>query len=164
MDVTRREFLSCAAASAAALATQSRLGRSSSGDRCVLLDLGNDCALRESLAGYERTLPAMDAIAGSTLIVPGALGIPGLAARRIVRHVDGGGTLILESGAMFAAPTSPEFRRHRDALHDLFGLHVEVPRRLVRERSRVPYVELYWPTHTLVRDFSAVVPVHAGDG
>ena len=164
MDVTRREFLCCAATTAAALATGGRGRRPSLGGRCVLLDLGEHCAVRESLAGYETALAGVETVAGPVLIVPAALAIVEAAARRIVRHVEDGGTLIFESGAMFAAPKSEEFRQHRDALRDLFGLVVEPPRSLVRERARVPYVEFCWPSPTLIRDFSAIVPVDAHDG
>lgn len=164
MEVTRREFLYCAAATAAALAPRPRNRRASLGGGCVVLDLGEDCALRESLAGYQMALAGAEAIAGSILIVPAALALHGAAARRIVRHVDDGGTLILESGAVFAAAASPEFRGHRDALRELLGLDVEAPRSLVRAGRRTPYVEFRWPSHALIRDFSAIVPVGAHDG
>ena len=167
MDVTRREFLLGAAATAAALSLRSRGGRASLGSGCVVLDLGEHCALRESLAGYQAALAGVQSVAGSVLIVPAAMAMAGAPARHIVRHVEEGGTLILESGAMFATPASAEFRAHRDALHELLGLDVEAPRPLGRERMRVryvPYVEFRWPSTTLVRDFSAVVPVDAPDG
>ena len=161
MDVTRREFLSCAAVTAAVLARGR--GRASLGARCVLLDLGEQCALRESLAGYRLALAGAETVAGSLLIVPAALAIAGAAARRIVRHVEDGGRLILESGATFAAPASQEFREHRDALRELLGLEIEPPRPLARGGTFVPYVEFRWPSPRLVRDFSAIVPVAAHD-
>lgn len=166
MDVTRREFLWCAATTAtvAAFAPRSRRRRASLGGECVLLDLGEHCALRESLAGYEAALAGLPTVAGSVLIVPAALAIAGAPARRIVRHVEEGGTLILESGATFAAPASAEFRAHRDDLRELLGLDIAPPRPLARKGMRVPYVEFRWPSPTLVRDFSAVVPVDASDG
>ena len=166
MDVTRREFLSCAAATAAAvaLAPGRRGSRVSLGGGCVLLDLGDHCALRESLAGYQAAIAGSETVAGSVLIVPAALAIPRVTARQMVRHLEDGGVLILESGATFAAPSSAEFRAHRDALRTLLGLNVEPPRQLRREGTRVPYVEFRWPSPTLVRDFSAVVPVDAHNG
>ena len=164
MDVTRREFLVGAAATAATLSLRKRGRHSSLGSGCVLLDLGEHCALRESLAGYQAALAGVEFVAGSVLIVPAALTMAGTPARRIIRHVEEGGTLILESGAMFAAPGSAEFRVHRDALRELLGLDVEPPRPLVREGMRVPYVEFRWPSPTLVRDFSAIVPIDAPDG
>lgn len=129
-----------------------------------MLDLGEQCTLRESLAGYQAALDGAKSVAGSVLIVPAALAIVGAAARRIVRHVEDGGTLILESGATFAAPESPEYRAHRDALRELLGVRVGPPRPLVREGPRVPFVEFRWPSPTLIRDFSAIVPVDAHDG
>lgn len=164
MDVTRREFLFGAAATAATLSLRSRGRRASLGGGCILLDLGEHCALRESLAGYQAALAGVESVAGSVLIVPAAGAMAGAAARRIVRHVEQGGTLILESGATFAPPASAAFRDHRDALREVLGLDVEPPRALGREGTRVPYVEFRWPSPTLVRDFSAIVPVDARDG
>src|SRR5689334_4724073 len=140
MDVTRREFFWCAAtaAAAAALGPRSRGQSESLGGGCVLLDLGEQCALRESFAGYQAALAEAATVAGRVLIVPAALGIAGDAARRIVRHVDEGGTLILESGATFAAPGGSAFRGHRDALRELLGLEVEPPRRAMRAGMLVP--------------------------
>jgi hypothetical protein len=162
MQVTRREFLHCAATTAAALAVRGRGKRESLGE-CVLLDLGEQCSLPESLAGYRAALAGAENVAGSILIVPAALGIVDAAAQRIVRHVEDGGTLIFESGATFTAARSPEFRGHRDALRQLLGLDVEPPRQLARVGTRTPYVEFRWPSPTLVRDFSAIVPVSALD-
>lgn len=163
MDVTRRDFLYCAAvtATAAALTPRRRGGRAPLGAGCALLDLGAHCTLRESLVGYQAALAGSEIVAGSMLIVPAALVIGGAAARRIVRHIEDGGTLILESGAIFAEPADSEFRAHRDALRDLLGVDVDPPRRLARERTRVPYAEFHWPSPTLVRDYSAIVPVDA---
>lgn len=128
-----------------------------------MLDLGEHCALRESLAGYQAALASLDTVAGTILIVPAALAIAGAAARHVVRHVEAGGMLILESGAVFSAPAGPDFLGHRDALRDLLGLHVQPPRRLSRNGRRVPYVEFCWPSPSLVRDFSAIVSVDAHD-
>lgn len=166
MDVTRRDFLYGAAAAVAAvsLAPRGRGRRAPSGDGCAVLDLGEHCALRESLAGYEAVLAEAEIVAGRVLIVPAALALAGAAARRIVRHIEDGGTLLLESGAIFAAPEGQEFRGHRDALRDLLGIDVEQPRRMMRAGMLVPYVELRWPSRTLVRDFSAIVPVDAHNG
>ena len=166
MDVTRRDFLYCAAAAAAAasLGPRSRRREKSLGGGCAILDLGEHCALRESFAGYQAALAEAETVAGSVLIVPAALAIVAAAARRVVRHVEDGGTLILESGATFAAPDGPEFRSHRNALRELLGIHVEPPRRVARAGMLAPYVELRWPSRTLVRDFGAIVPVDAHDG
>lgn len=164
MDVTRRDFVCSAAVTAAALARGGLRQRPSLGAPCVLLDLGEQCALPESLVGYRSALAGATAVAGQVMIVPAALSIRRAAARRIARHVEEGGRLILESGAMFAAPASQAFCEHRDALRELLGVEVELPRSLLRERARVPYVEFRWPSRALVRDFSAIVPVCARDG
>ena len=164
MDVTRREFVCCAAVTAAAVARGGLQRHQSLGATCILLDLGEQCTLPESLAGYRDALAGAKAVAGQVMIVPAALSIGSAAARRIGRHVEEGGSLIFESGAMFVAPATREFCDHRDALRDLLGVEVEPPRSTVRERARVPYVEFRWPSRALVRDFSAIVPVCARDG
>ena len=166
MDVTRREFVrsATAAATAAALAPRHRGRLYSLGSGCILLDLGEQCVLPESLAGYRAALTGPTIVAGTVMIVPAALSIAGAAARRIARHVEEGGRLILESGAMFAAPASREFHGHRDALRELLGIEVEPPRPLLPRRARVPYVQFRWPSPALVRDYSAIVPVGASDG
>jgi hypothetical protein len=167
MDVTRREFLGAAAVTAAATvrsprAWQRRPALGASG--CQLLDLGEHCALRESFAGFEATLATAGPTASAVVIVPAALAIPPATARFLVRHIESGGTLLLESGAGFAAPASPAFLAHRDLLRDALDLDVEAPRPLARRRMRVPYVEYRWPSRALVRDFSRIVPVHARAG
>jgi hypothetical protein len=164
MDVTRREFVCCAAVTAAALARGELRRHPSLGSSCVLLDLGEQCALPESLAGYRAAIAGAKGAAGQVMIVPAALSIGGAAARHIARHVEDGGRLILESGAMFAAPASREFREHRDAIRELIGVEAEPPRSLLRDGARVPYVEFSWPSRALVRDFSAVVPIGVCDG
>lgn len=166
MDVTRRDFLYCAAAAAAAASVRPRSRRreKSLGGGCVILDLGEHCALRESLAGYQAALGEAETVAGSVVIVPAALAIAPAAARRLIRQIEAGGTLILESGATFAAPEGPEFRGHRNALRELLGIDVEPPRRVVRAGMLVPYVDFRWPSRALVRDFGAIVPVAAHDG
>ena len=167
MEVTRREFLGAAAVTAAAIvrsprAWQRRQSLGSSG--CRLLDLGEHCALRESFAGFAAALASAGPAASAVVIVPAALAIPPATARRLVRHVESGGTLILESGAGFAPPAGPAFRAHRDVLRDYLDLDVEPPRPVARRWMRVPYVEYRWPSRALVRDFSCIVPVHAREG
>jgi hypothetical protein len=166
MELTRREFLGAAAVTAATMAGPSRMLRrrpTSGANSCQLLDLGEHCGLRESVAGFEAVLAAeRPAAATQVIVVPAALAIPRPTARLLVRHIAGGGRLILESGAGFAAPTGPAFRAHRDLLRDCFDLDVGRPRRLAGRR--VPYVEYRWPSRALVRDFSCIVPVNAREG
>lgn len=168
MDVTRRELLGAAAVTAAAIMLPSlgfRRRESSGPSGCQLLDLGEHCALRESFTGFEAALAGVrPATATAVMIVPAALAIPRAAARRLVGHIESGGTLILESGAGFAPAAGPAFRAHRDLLRDYLDLDVEPPRPLASGRTRVSYVEYQWPSRALVRDFSRIVPVHAREG
>lgn len=187
MAITRREFLGSAAAAVSALALP--IGVASAGrptracvatSRCALVDLGDGCAMRESLAGYESALTSSGAdwtradatslSSGDLLIVPAALGISSSLARLILRSVRSGATVILESGAVFAAADDRDFHAHRDALRDLLDIRVGPPVALwPRSPSSrgVPYVEYTWPSQAMVRDFSRVLPLahdpHGGD-
>lgn len=153
---SRREFL----AGATAALVLPHLERWSSGTRpdarCTVLDLGEQCSLRESLAGY-RTAIAAATPRAPVLIVPAALMIP---MREIERHLLGGGTVILESGAMFA--DACVFAAHREALGTSLGLRIADGVDLWPRRS--PYVHYSWPVPTAVRDFSRAIPLPSQTG
>ena len=133
--------------------------------------------MRESLSGYESALAALNT--GWTradtrsvprcavLIVPAALEILPSVARQILGCVQSGATVILESGAGFAADGGPDFRAHRDALRGYLRLRIEAPMPLwPRPASArgIPYVDYTWPSAAKVRDFSRVVPLVQGEG
>ena len=158
MRCTRREFVSSSVLGAAAVSlTALRVPTGGeSRPRCVVLDLGAGCTIRESIAGYRRATARISPRV-PTLIVPAALTIPRAA---IESHLWRGGLVVLESSAGFA--DEPSFAAHRDALRDALQLHVEAPRALWPRRA--PYVHFDWPTFAMVRDFSTVAPVEAQDG
>jgi hypothetical protein len=89
MSISRRQFL----ASAAVALVRPRLA-SAAPLQCTVLDLGERCALRESLAGYRMAL-ANATPTRPVLIVPSALEIP---RARIHSCLWRGGTVILEAG------------------------------------------------------------------
>ena len=132
----------------------------------VLLDLKQHSGLSESVAGYEATLASLgtrlvraepsSVPRCAVLIVPAALHI-GPALRAIVTCLAGGGTVILESAAGFAAEA--DFRAHRAELSDFLQVHVDAPVRLWTAGQRIPYVDYTWPYPAKVRDFSRVVPL-----
>src|SRR5207249_9573925 len=95
------------------------------------------------------------------LIVPAALDIPPPAVRAIMSRLRTGATVLLESGAGFAADR--DFRAHRAVLRDQLGVHIEAPVRLWSSRGArgVPYVDYRWPWSAKIRDFSQVVPLGA---
>jgi hypothetical protein len=187
--VTRRAFLERAvgATAAAAMAPPLDALRTLGDDRppmpgglrrrVVILDPGEHCSIGESLAGYEAALAALDPHplraasvrsvpeCARLLAVPAVLGLPPSVARLVARCLEGGTTVLLESGAAFTAGGgAPEFRAHRDALCDHLGLRVEAPlplwpRRAGAPARGVPYVEYTWPSAAAVRDFSRVVPL-----
>src|SRR5256885_13676192 len=102
MGITRRGFLGCVAGSLTA-GLPLDLGRPvDARPRRVLLDLREQCGLRESVAGYESALAGLGAEVTSRctpLIVPAALDIPPPAGRAILSRLRAGATGLLESGA-----------------------------------------------------------------
>jgi hypothetical protein len=159
--ITRRHFLGCVAGSLTAGLPFDVPRRVEESSRRVLLDLGEHCALRESVAGYESALASLGTMSRSTLlIVPAALDILPPARRAIVSRLRAGATVILESGAGFCG--GRDFRAHRIGLRDHFGVHVAAPVRLwsARPDSRgMPYIDYTWPSPVQIRDFSCVVPL-----
>src|SRR5207244_10592234 len=79
--------------------------------------------------------------------------------RAIVGCLQAGASVIVESGAGFAA--NREFRAHRGALRDYLQLQIEAPVDLWPDNSsqRIPYVDYSWPRPAKVRDFTRVVPL-----
>src|SRR5438094_7779728 len=169
MDITRRRFLGYSAGVVTAGLRGLPLDPTSR--RYVLLDLDEHGCFRESVSGYESALtsagvrwmpgdarwisPARCAV----LIVPAALEIPPPVVRVIMSCLQTGASVILESGAGFAADR--EFRAHRVVLRDYLQVHIEEPVELWPENSsqRIPYVDYTCPRPAKVRDFSRVVPL-----
>lgn len=170
--LTRRQFLECSAAVAVPLRWQlSPSPGVASVATGIILDLGPHCSLRESLSGYgaalEGSVPRTDVSAlapCALLIVPAAVVIPPSAVGAITACLEGGGLVILESGAGFASERDRS--RHRAVLRDAFQVQVESPIDLWPEAngSAIPYVDFTWPFATKVRDFSRVVPLASGAG
>src|SRR5947209_15711550 len=102
MWMTRRTFLG-----AAACAGSVRARIREPGVRCAVVDLGSDCVLRESLAGFAGAMPgAIKVSAGQELgqrqeclfyVVPGAGEVDDDLGLRMARLVDRGGRLVLQS-------------------------------------------------------------------
>ncbi len=137
----------------------------------VLLDLNEGGCFSESASGYESALASAGAqwmradarwlvpARCALLIVPAALDIPAPAVRAIVSCLQTGASVIIESGAGFAAER--DHRAHRVALRDYLQLQIEEPVDLWPDNSsqRIPYVDYTWPRPAKVRDFSRVVPL-----
>jgi hypothetical protein len=162
VGITRRHFLGCVAGSLTAGLPFAVPRRVEASPRRVLLDLREQCGLRESVAGYESALAGLGTGVTSRrtlLIVPAALDIPPPAVEAIVGGLRTGATVLLESGAGFA--TARDFRAHRAVLRDQLGVHIEAPVRLWPGRGArgVPYVDYRWPSSAQIRDFSRVVPL-----
>src|SRR6059036_1052613 len=154
MGMTRRRFLGCTAG-AVTTGLPLELWRAASPRGVFLLDLREHGCLGESVEGYESALAGLDARvlrveAGrvprcALLIVPAALELPSPAVRGIVRCLEAGASVILESGAAFTA--GRDFRGQRDVLRDCLGIRIEAPVQLWSGDSRsrgVPYVDFTW--------------------
>ena len=175
--MTRRAFVG-----AAACAGSARLRMRQPELRCALVDLGSDCVLRESLAGFAGAMPGAIKVSAEQLtdrqecvfyavdqklmhrqeclfyVVPGAGAIDHDLGLRLARMVDREGWLVFESAAGFASEAA--FRTQREMLASYFGLAIERPMNLRESgESIVPYVDYAWPAAVKIRDFSRVVPV-----
>ena len=161
MGITRRYFLGCVAGSLTAGLPFDVPRRVEESSRRVLLDLGEHCGLRESVAGYESALASLGTTSRCTLlIVPAALDIPPPALRAIESCLCAGATVILESGAGFAG--GRDFGAHRITLRDHLGVQIEPPVRLWSARPHscgIPYIDYTWPSPAKIRDFSHAVPL-----
>ena len=191
MSITRRRFLGCAAGAVTMGLPFDlrRFGRSSlspeTSPRWVLLDLKeHGCLGEESVSGFECALDSLGAggaggAAGArlmraearwvsrcaVLVIPAALEIPPPAVRAIVSCLQAGASVILESGAGFAA--GRDFRGHRDVLRDYLQVRIGAPVPLWSAHigsQRIPYVDYTWPSPAKVRDFSRVVPLGRQSG
>jgi len=173
ISVTRRRFLECAAA--AAVPMRWRLGglpppATARLDK-VILDLGVNCSLRESVSGYAAVLGAAALRTDMSskqpprvLIVPAAVELPPPVVGAITTCLDAGGLVILESGAGYASAV--KVSRQRTVLRETFDVHVEPPVNLWPRsgESAIPYVDFTWPLRAKIRDFSRVVPLTGGAG
>src|SRR5438093_1475927 len=183
MGITRRRYLGYGAGAVTMGLPFDlwRPGRSSlaaeTSPRWVLLDLREHGCLGESVSGYESALACLEGGAlllrpearcvsrCSVLIVPAPLEIPRAAVEAIVSCLQAGSSVILESGAGFAA--GRDFRAHRVVLRDYLQVRIEAPVPLWSGHigsQRIPYVDYTWPSPAKVRDFSRVVPLGRQSG
>jgi hypothetical protein len=200
MKVSRREFVVTAGCAAAAslcalptfgFADARKLG-ARNGAGCALLDLESNCALPESIAGMRAALGdahrrvTATALGSdvSVVVVPAAGAVRDETFVAVRELVEGGATVLWESGAAFLEPH--DFARQQALTLEHFGISMELPidvwSRLgsrtagvgVKNQSarnmraighaQIPYVAYCWPREAHVRDFSRVIPVSATAG
>jgi len=157
--LSRREFVGAVGAIAVSAA-----GAPAAPDRRPkwrVLDLGHDCLLHESLAGFclagvSECRPPRDTQESASYIVPAAAGLSAKLMTHLSRNVQAGGRLIFESAAAFGG-----FEAQRRQLARYFGLTIEPPFNLWTGDASPPYVDYHWPIRVKVRDFSHAVPVVA---
>jgi hypothetical protein len=147
LELSRRRFLSAVAAVAP-------MGRAFPAPTRDEAHPCAGCVLPESREGYRKALAGRDQ--GSLVVFPATPGFPpSLPAR-----VRNGQWVIFESAAGFAE--TERFEEQRAGLRAAFGLALEEPVAPWRQGPRPPYVDLEWPSHALVRDFSSVITVGGG--
>jgi len=169
MGITRRRFLGCAAGAVTMGLPGLPLDLWRPGQSSVAVETSPQHGRSgESVAGYESALAGLGQRVRCTgaswvsrcavLIVPAALELPPSAARAIVRCLQAGASVILESGAGFAP--GRDFHAHRVVLRDYLQVRVEASVQLWPAHTRsqgIPYVDYTWPYSAKVRDFSRVV-------
>jgi hypothetical protein len=180
--VSRRSFL-CAAGPAAWLARApwSAAFGQPEGPGPLHLDCAlvgaHHTALAEFIVGYASALEALsvrfhklhstDSLQGAAwraVFVPGCINLPEAWARDIVRPLESGALVVLESN--LGVLSEGGFEAYRSRLRRYFGLEVAIPRNLwsgVGPQGRVPYVDYDWPVKTKIRDFSTIVPIRSQD-
>jgi len=153
----RREFLSYAAG----IVTLPALIDSPRHGRIEVLDLGEHCALRESVAGYTCAVAAMaPAARRAVFIVPAAGQLSPAVLHKITSALHWGAVVVLESGAAFVE--EPLAQAHCNALRESLGVGVKAPVQLWPRRT--PYVDYTWPHAAKLRDFSRVIPLDQPTG
>jgi hypothetical protein len=199
MNISRRNFLGGVTGCAATLWSYPPIGLDTRAQPereldCVVLDLGADCVLRESLQGYQAALRGEHGLVRLAnlnsqrrcriAIVPGIGAMDPATAWTLSDLLEAGTHVLLESGAGFMSPA--EFTSYQRMLHRYFDLAVGLPvdlwegksadgalltQRAGRHsgkkrngRESAPYVNYLWPQETRVRDFSRVIPVSASAG
>ncbi len=127
---------------------------------CRVLDLGRDCVLRESLAGFcGMGIPTSHAPMGGQecrfYVVPGVGSLPEEFALQLSAFTRGGGWVVIESAAGFGG-----YEDQRRMLDRHFGIRIQPPVDLWANGT-APYIDYRWPVRERVRDFSRVTPISA---
>jgi hypothetical protein len=181
MAISRRGFLGWAAGlSTIGLASGPRWARVWTRNLkgfagCTLVDPGSSCALRESVAGYESALASLNIDykrasfqsfqPAGIVILPAVARVDKAKLAQLRGHLDGGSTVLFESGAAFLNPK--EFDSHRRFITSAYGVCLHTPIRLwdsADSFKQSPYVDYRWPVVMKVRDFSRVIPVECKSG
>ena len=184
------------------------------GTGCMVVNLESNCTLPESLAGMQAALgdlhdsvsegefASRDLVSRSgvsrkltsnialprtrarIVIVPAAGAVRPATCSAVAELVDGGATVIWESGAAFLHPA--DFAEQQALMQKHFAILIGEPVHLWQQSSgrkskfaapfqsprgmraigheQIPYVAYRWPLKGHVRDFSRIVPVSATSG
>ena len=128
----------------------------------VHIDAERHCLSQESASGYRLLLDEFkDVQIPCLLIAPAARELSAIRCRRLVKEIEAGAWLLLESGVCFSSPA--EAGAQADILRDVFNLALLPPILISRgDVDASHYVRFSWPIPRLVRTFHAVVPVAGG--
>jgi hypothetical protein len=117
MRISRRDFLAACAAEVSV--------HPACPDTAALIDLGSDCLLPESLAGFRSVMAGSEIGAG--LVIPGAGTLTRRMTGTVQQRLRSGGSVLLESAVGLMQP----------------GI----------KSPYVPYVDFTWPVRAQIREF-----------
>jgi hypothetical protein len=172
MKISRRTFVKTAAGTIAGCYLPQASGRAApERGRSVLLDLEAGCVLGESLEGYRQALGGealrswkSGKVSGwnaRTVVVAGTGNMDPGTTPMLLELLHRGTNVLFESAAGFLS--ADEFVAQQKTLRDGFGVMVDWPVNLWSQDRMTPYVNYTWPRSAMIRDFSRVVPVAAGE-
>ena len=163
---TRREFLMGLAL--APLAAR-RFGWTSVAGLQAEIWPEDHCLSQESASGFQLLLnrepPMAPAASGSgetsLIIVPGIRAMSLGCGNELLRRMQEGAWVILETGAGYSS--IEEAKRQAGLLERFFGLKV-LPSVPVSKSRGHRYIAYSWPLPRLVRTFEAITPIHSNAG
>lgn len=150
---TRRQLLLNVASASAAAAFLPRPALSSSTEIEIIPE--PHCLSEESARGYRTLVEARRRTNAPFIILPASRQLTYESAKALLRRVQRGWWLVLESGGAYSSPE--ESGRQSRILAGVFGLNVHRPIAISpREASYVTYT---YPQRTMVRTFGAITPI-----
>ena len=152
MRISRRDFVGSVAALRTIVPVPAPSWR--------VLDLGRECVLPESVAGFcGMGIPAcrepLEGQECQSYVIPGVGALSEDLIRRLAASTGGGGWVVFESAAGFGG-----FDVQCRMLAGHFGIRIQPPVDLWADGS-APYIAYRWPVRERVRDFSRATPVSA---
>jgi hypothetical protein len=125
------------------------------------------CLSQESASGFRRLLNKEQSVVGrirrgrekpSVILVPGVRQLSEARCEELLRRVQVGTWLILETGVCFSS--AEQSKQQASLLKSAFDLEVLSPAPVAASRkSQTAYIAFVWPLRSLTRTFEAVTPI-----